>query len=146
MYKIGKSERRHRELVLGSHMQRLPTRHEHLELWTVGEQVRHLDSSAHHLLEVVQEQQDLLLAELFLETFQQRLTSHLRNAQHLSDGGHNQSGVAQGSQVYKNHPVCEAVREFRGQLQAQTRFAHAAWAGQGHKAYILALHEMSDGS
>ena len=52
---IGQRQRGHGELVLGSHMQDLPTRHQHLKLRAGGYQVGHLHSCAHDLLEVVQQ-------------------------------------------------------------------------------------------
>jgi hypothetical protein len=107
-----------------SHMQRLPTGHQHFELWTSREQVRHLQGSAEHLLEVVQEQQHLPLLQLLHETLQEGLAGRLLDAQSLSDGGYNQCGIANGSQIHEKHAIEEIVPEFGCHLQAQAGFAY----------------------
>src|SRR2546429_8261606 len=110
-----------------------------MEPWTGGEQVRHLDSSTHHLFEVVQQHQQLLLLQPLHQPLQQRLTSRLSDVERLSDGRNDQGGVAYWSQVHEKHPVGEAVGEISRHLQTQTRFAHTTRTSQDHEAYVLAL-------
>ena len=107
MVGIGQGQWWDSKLVLGSHMQSLPTGYEHVEPWTGGEQVRDLNSSARHLLEVVQEQQQLLLLQSFLEAFQQRLPGCFLNAQYLSDGGDDQRGITERGQIHEKDPISE---------------------------------------
>ncbi len=89
------------KLVLGAHMQPLPAGQQHVEQWTGGEQVRHLDSSAQHLLEVIQQQQQLLLPHHLHQAFQQRLPSRFLNAQCLANGGEDQREVTERSQIHE---------------------------------------------
>src|SRR5204863_9109478 len=70
--KVGYSQWWHRELVLGSHMQHFPACHQDLERWAGSEQGCYLLCRAHHLLEIVQQQQHLPLAQFLRETFQER--------------------------------------------------------------------------
>ena len=46
------------------HAQKLPARHEHAQVRTFGEQRRELRRGVHHLLEVVEQQQHLLVTDV----------------------------------------------------------------------------------
>ncbi len=142
---IGEFQRRHRELVLGSHMQHLAARHQYLEPRAGGEQVYYLYGCAHHLLKVVQQEQHLLLSQVLPQAFQQGLAHPFPHAEGLGDGGHNQFRVADGSQVHEEYAVGEGVAQFRCQLQAQAGLACAAGTCQGRQAHILLEQELLDG-
>lgn len=71
-------------------MQRLPAGHHDLETGTGGEQGRHLCGGADHLLEVVEHQQELLLAQIGLELFERRMADDFLDLERLSDGRDNE--------------------------------------------------------
>src|SRR5215210_1169435 len=58
-----------------------------------------------YLLEVVQKQQQLLVAEVTLETLLQRLVCGLHDPERFSDSGCHQGGVGHGGELHEEHAV-----------------------------------------
>src|SRR5258708_12616731 len=84
-------------------MQHFPACHQDLERWAGSEQGCYLLCRAHHLLEVVQQQQHLPLSQLLRETGEKRPATSFPDAKRLGDGWHDQGGIADRSQVHEKH-------------------------------------------
>ena len=145
MVRIRQGERRHEELMLGSYVQHHPAGDDYLEMWAGGKEIRHVRSRADYLLEIVQEQQQLLLLQFVLQAFQERLTTHLANAEGLGDGCNDQRGIAHWRQIDEIEAIGEQVAQLRCHLQGQARFTRSAWTRQRQQAYIFTMQELYDG-
>ena len=97
-------------------MEYFPARHQDLELWTGGQQRAHLLRRIDHLLKVVQQQQHLLLTQKGAHQVKQWVIGDFFDAKRLGDRRHDQSGVADGSQVDEKHAIGEGIAEFGGNL------------------------------
>src|SRR5205823_2751521 len=95
----------------------------HIELRTASQQSCHLDGSLDNLFKVVQQQQHLFLTQPCAHQVEQWLTGGLFETERLSNGRHDQFGIAEGCQIHKIDAIGETVTEFGGHLQAQARFA-----------------------
>ena len=98
-----------------------------------------MHGSSDHLLEVVQEQQEMLVAQEHFQLVAQRLLCRLFDFERLGNGGYNQRGITDGSQVHKKHATSEAVTQFRCDLQSQARFSRAPRPCQGQQPDIFTL-------
>src|SRR5260370_42023920 len=98
--------------MFSSHMQHLAAGRKDLELEASGQQVYHRLCCTNYLLKVVQQEQQLLLPQVLLETFQERLARSLADAERLCDSGHDQRAVADGGKVHEKHAVGKEVGEF----------------------------------
>ena len=83
---IGQRQGGHREDLFGLHMESRPTGHQQLQVWASRQQFLQVGSHRHHLLDVVQQQQLLPVAQGFLQLLQQRSGSTLSDVKHLGDG------------------------------------------------------------
>src|SRR5436305_1404267 len=97
--------------MLGLHMQHYATGHHDLELWTGSEELCHLDGGVDHVLEVVQQQQELLLSEKHFQQVEQWLLGELFDVEHVGDGRHDEPGIANGSQIDEIHPIAKQLTE-----------------------------------
>src|SRR6266699_1646029 len=145
MVDIGEGQRWHRELVLGSHMQHFPARHQDLELWAGGEQSCHLLCRAHNLLEVVQQQQHLSLSQFLCETFQEYLATSFPDDKRLSNGRHDQGRITDRSQVHEKHATGKQLTDVCCHLQAEAGFSCPSWTRECHEAHVFATQQVCDG-
>ena len=76
----------------------------------VAKQVGHERRRLDHLLEVVEHQQEVLVAQERREPLDQRLVTGLPHAQGLGDGGGHQSRVRDRRETDEDHAVREGVR------------------------------------
>ena len=74
---------------------------------------------------------------------EQGLPCDLFDVKRLGDGRHDESGIAEGSQVHEIHPIGEQVTEFCCHLQTQAGFARATRSGQGDQPYLFTPQEVS---
>src|SRR6266566_4121690 len=123
-------------------MQHGPTCHDDLEMWTGSEQIRYQHGGTRHLLEIVQQEQDVLISQICFQQVEQGFPCDLFDVKRLGKSRHNKIRIAERSQVYEIHPIGEQVAEFCCYLQTQTRFACATGTRQGHEAHVLALKEV----
>src|SRR6266849_200697 len=134
------------ELVFPLDMQYSATGHQDFQMWAGSEQVSKLWSLHHHLLEAVQHQQEVLIAqECFqvLRVFLAQVWSQLLvfQAERVGDGMHDECGIADGGQWYEPDPIGEAVEQLGRDLQAQACFADASHAGESHKTDVRMLKQ-----
>ena len=78
---------RHRNLVLGAHLEWLPARHQHREPRARRQQLGELRRRVEDLLEIVEDQEQPLRCQERLDRPQQRLTSRLTHAEDAGDAG-----------------------------------------------------------
>src|SRR5919112_1280176 len=86
------------------------------------------------MLTVVEDEEQLSVAQDVCERFNQRL---LRTLWHLQDLSHrlwNQRLPREGSELHKPCPVGVGLDEVASHLQGQSRLARAAYSGEGKKA------------
>src|SRR5205807_10009386 len=112
LFGIGQRQWWHDELVLGSHVQHLPARHQYLELWASHEQGCYLLCRAHHLLEVVQQQQHVLLSQFFLQAVLERLANSFPEAERLDDCRHHKGRIADRSKIHEKHSIGQQDTQF----------------------------------
>ena len=79
-------------------MQSGPTAHQHLKFWAGSQELREQRSCRCNLLEVIQHQQEVLLAKGAFELIEHRLPGAFSQTQGIGDGGSNECGVAKSLQ------------------------------------------------
>ena len=87
--RLGLGQRRHRVLDLALNAQQLTARDQHCEVGTGSKQRAELRSRVDHLLEVVEQEQQLPLADVLGEPVlgAQRLGDRLRDERGVAEGG-----------------------------------------------------------
>jgi hypothetical protein len=81
------------------------------------------------MLEVVQHQQEVLVVQRTLQSFQRRSLSTVLDSQDRSNGGSNQGGIDKGSQRDKEDAVLEGVETHGGHLQREPSLAAPSRSG-----------------
>src|SRR5450759_2216527 len=142
MVRVGYSEWEHRELVLGSHVQHFPARHQDLEVRAASQEGRHLLCRAHHMLKVIQQQQHLPRSQLLRKKGEERPATSFPDGKHLGDGGYDQGRIAEGSQIHEKHAMLEPITQVCCHLQAKASFARSTWAGECYQAHVLVAQEV----
>ena len=89
------------------------------------QEIREPGCSSYHLFEVVEHEQQQLLLQVDLQHLQHRPRATVFDVERLSDGGHYQFGVADGSQIHEIDAVDERVTVFGSHLQSQASFSSA---------------------
>ena len=97
--RLGVGQRRHRVVDLAADPQQLPARHQEAEVWAGLEQLAEPGRGFHHLLEVVQQQEQLAPADV--------LGQAGFGAQRLGDGLGDEGRVAHGGQTDPEDTVPE---------------------------------------
>ena len=126
----GRDERRNRETVLPLRVQGRAAGGQHGHTWAPAQQLGHQRRRRQQVLEVVQLQEHLLVAQVLLEQLARAAPARLGQAQAPGDGGRHQPLVAQRGQVDERHPVGVALGQPSGGGQRQPRLAAAAHARQ----------------
>ena len=98
---------------------------------------------SYHLLKVVEHQQELMVLQGVCQEIQERSVTHFSERQGLSDGGYNQSMLADGSEWNEIDPIDKAIEQLSGHVQGETGFTHTSWAGQRQQAYFRPSQERS---
>ena len=102
-------ERRHREQPLAARAQRRTAGHERGDTRAVREQLDQAGCGVGHLLEIVQQEQQLPFPQAALQHLQWRVVAGTGDCHCADDGGVGAVGLALGAQVNKKHAVFEAV-------------------------------------
>ena len=108
------------------------------------EEVSHDGRRAEHVLEVVQQEQHHLVAQIPLHAVEERVRPGFSDPQGGGNRRRDQRHIAEGRQV--NHPdaVWEGVEQRAGSMQREAGLAHAARTGERDQAHIAAPHERDD--
>jgi hypothetical protein len=81
----------------------------------------------------------------WVQALQERLTTHLADAEGLGDGRNDQGGITDRSQIDEREAIGEQVAHLCCYLQSQARLPRAAGARQRQQAYIFTMQELRDG-
>jgi hypothetical protein len=111
-------------------------RHQDLQASASPEQLAHERRGREHLFEIVEQQNELLVAQVVLEAIDQRSAALGAESERLGDRGRNQGRVVDRCQCDEADSVLEAIAQLGGDLQAETGLAGAARAGQRQQADI----------
>ena len=87
------------------------------------------------LLEVVEHQQQVAVAQGVDQAFDEGAVARLADAECLGDDRRDEVGVGQRRQVDEGDTVGEHAADLRGDAQRQPGFAHPARPGQGDQAH-----------
>ena len=98
-----------------------------------------------HLLEVVQDEQQLPVAQMCLEGGEKRLGGLLAHAEGVSNGGGNQGRVGNGGQADEVDALLEVVEAVGGDVDGEAGLAGATGAGQGDEGYVRAQQQVAYG-
>ena len=123
---VGLGERRHGELDLAPHAQQLAAGREHGEVGAGGEERRELAGGGDHVLEVVEQHEQLALADVVGEP--------VLRAERPGDRLRHQAGIAQRGELDPEDPRVVVGNERAGGLDRQTCLAGAARAGERQEA------------
>ena len=128
-------QRRHRILDLSPDTQQLPARHQEAEVRAGLEQRSELRSGLHHLLEVVQQQEQLALADV--------LGQAVLGPQRLGDGLGDEGRIAQSGEPDPEDAVPELRHQLGRRLDRQPRLPRTTRAGQRHQPRAI-LQQLDD--
>jgi hypothetical protein len=121
-----------------------PTGHQHFELAAGRKEVGHEWGRRDHLLEVVQHEQQVLVAKECTESLDQWLVAGLPYAKNVSDRGCDQVGVSDRRQTHEEHAVRADIVHVGGHAQGKTGLAHAAGTGQGEQANLVLVQQVDE--
>src|SRR6266699_2934354 len=116
-------------------MQRSAARHKYLEVWTVRYHFRKQRRCHHHLFIVIEHEQQVLLAEVGMQSLLHGLPYDFFEAERLRDGRQDEFRVADLGQGDKTDATRKVVEEFGCHLHSQARFADATGAGERRERY-----------
>ena len=142
--KIGHRERRDRKLVLSGEVEGGPAGDKQAQARTGGEQGSELRCPLDHLLEVVQQQQQVPLAQSGLHLLFWGECCNFPQAKCLGNGRHDAVGVADRGQRHEAGAIGKAGTQDACDLQSQARFAHAPGAGEGEQAHLWMREQLTD--
>ena len=139
-------QRRNRHHVLASHAQRLAARHEHLQARAVGEQPDERRRGNRHLLEVVEDDQDLLRAELAAQLVERRALGGVAEADRGRDQGEHGVAVGCRDEFDEVDAVGEPVDLVGGGADGEPGLAAAAGTGQRDEPDVLVVEALANGA
>src|SRR5580765_7284573 len=93
------------------------------------------------MLEVVEQEQQLLLLQVFGERFERRLARLLARAERPQDRGHDKLPVADGRERDEEDAVTKPVQDVRRELQREPGLPGASRPDQGEQPYVLPLEQ-----
>ena len=97
-----------------------------------------------HLLDVVEDQQQVLSPQDCSQLLGQRPVAELGQVQRLGDRRQDELGIADRGQRDEDHPICEKALHANGNLLGEARLAHATRSGQRHQPNIISLQKVAD--
>ncbi len=134
--RVGKRQRRNREAVLAGEAQDVAAGDEHREARAGGQQGSDLGRGRHDVLEVVEDEQHLPLAQIIGQAVAQGTAAHLAQTQRLGDGGDDETRLAEGVEGHEPDPVRERIGHLGRDLDGQPGLANPAGAGEGQQADV----------
>ena len=124
--RLGAGQRRHRVVDLAADPQQLPARHQEAEIRARLDQRAEHRRGFHHLLEVVQQQEQL--------TFANMLGQAVLGAQRLGDGLGDEGRVAQGGQTDPEDAAPKLRHQLCRRFDCESCLPRTARAGQRHQS------------
>src|SRR5215471_9344034 len=112
-----------------------------LEMGTGCKQMRKHRGSHHHLLKVVEEEQQVFLPQKRFQKLQERSLSIFFDPKRLGNGGNDQGRVGNRSQWDKADAIGERIKLALSDLYAQACFTDPSRASEGHQADVPSFQE-----
>ena len=137
-------QRRHRDDVLATDPQRLPARHEQLQAGAVRQELDDRGRRDRDLLEVVEDEQDLLGAELPPELVERRSIDRVGDPDRRCRQREDCIGVRCGDEVDEIDAVGESVDLVRGGPDREPRLASPTGSRQRDEADIVVVEALAD--
>jgi hypothetical protein len=131
---IGRLEGRDHELLLAADREDDPGGNQRGQSRCRREQLLDDRSRRHHLFEVVEDQEHLLVAEVFGEDLEERSIRHLSHPQRPRHGRWDQRWVHHRGEVHEVRTVAEVRERSIRHLKGEASLARAAGAGEGQQA------------
>src|SRR6266516_946328 len=125
-------------------MQDSTTTHEHFQLRARGQEVGQVWGCREDLLEIVEDEQQVLTTKRDFEQIEEGLSYRFFESERLRDAGHDQAGIADGSERDEKDTIGEVGEEVSGDLESEASFADAASPGEGHQAHLWTMQESTD--
>ena len=141
MGKIGERERGNRELLLPGEMEGGSAGDEYAEARTGGEQGSQLRRRLEQVLEVVQQQQQMPVAQCGAHLFLHGKLSGFPQAERLGDRCHDPHGIAHRGERHEAGPIGEIVQQRLRHRQPQACFAHTTGPREGQQAHLGTAQE-----
>jgi hypothetical protein len=138
----GDSQRPDSELMLPAEVQRLAARDQELELAPSLQQRSQMPPSAQHLLEVIQDEQYLLVAQVLRQLAR---GESIAQPKRLGDSRQNKGRFTHGRKVDEDCALGESVEEAPDDRQSQASLADPTPPDQGHEADLGPSEALADG-
>jgi hypothetical protein len=122
--------------VLARKFERDPARDQQLEARRCCEQLCQLRRDRKHMLEVIQNEQDLTRSQVATQALEQRLPAGCADMQGLGDGGQDVTRVAQRRELGEHDPIRERSMELGGRLQREPGLADAGRSREREQPYV----------
>jgi hypothetical protein len=97
------------------------------------------------VLEVVEEKEELLLAQVLGERLEERPTGLLLEAEAVGDRGRDERGVGEGGKGDEEDTVGDVLDELGPRLEGEAGLAGPACSGEGEQAHVDPPEERSEG-
>ena len=140
-FQVGESERRNGIRVLPGQMERCPARRQDAKPRGRCEQAGDCRRGCEEVLEVVQDEQELLVADIVGQRLQGRLARVLAEAECPRDRGGHELPVLDGRERDEEDAVREPLDQVCGYLEREPCLARAPGSGEREKAQVLACEQ-----
>src|SRR6266700_3948361 len=141
---IRQGERRHRKHQLAAYMQHFTTGHQYREMRTASQQLYQLWRGFHHLLEVVQHEQEMSLPQCHLQLLQRRSGAAVLQAKGLQNGREHQLGIGNGGERNEADTIREARLDLVCDSQRQVGLAYPSRTGQGEQTDLWTREQVTN--
>ena len=138
------SQRLHTQAVFGAHCQGSATGGKYVQAGTGREQLGDQRRAVQHVLEIIEQQQRLPLAQPLHQGSAPRARTTFAHTQSFCDRRPNLRRVAQRRQLDQKHAVREVEAQAGCSLQAQSRLADTGRPEQRHHSHVAARQQCLD--
>jgi hypothetical protein len=136
--RVGEGQRRHGDDPLHGEAQRLAAGDQRPQPGTGRQQARDQRRRLDDLLEVVQDQEQRLVAQGCGQPLDDRAVPDLPHAQRLSNDRRDEGGIGQRRQVDEGDAISELTGKAHGNLEREAGLADPARTGQGDERHVVA--------
>ena len=139
--KVGHGERRHGIFVLAREVKRRAARDECLQIRCRGEKRANSRAGIEELLEVVEDEEEVLVAQVVLQRLGERLAGPFPHRKRLGDRRDEEMRIADRGEVDEEDSVLEIRDQFRRHLERETGLAGATRSRERDKPNALSAQE-----
>jgi hypothetical protein len=116
---------------------------QHRHVGTGAEEVGHVWGGLDDLLEVVEQEQEALVAQDRLQSLDQRRVTRLAHGERLDDGGSHQHRIADRGERNDRDTIGEVICHRGCRTQREPGLADAAGTAQGHQRHVLTKEQVA---